>query len=84
MKPNGQRAQFPPQPDWFRDNRDFANLRRGLTEFGLAADDVDRILGGNWYDFYARAFPELGASNAGPSHYGQEFRDQPAAQVASR
>jgi membrane dipeptidase len=47
---------FPKQPDWFRDNRDFGNLRKGLAERGFADAEIDAIMGRNWYDFFARSF----------------------------
>ena len=47
---------FPPMPDWFRDNRDFANIENGLRATGLNADEVAGIMGGNWYRFYAENF----------------------------
>lgn len=87
MKPNGKRVQFPPQPDWFRDNRDFANLRRGLGEVGLSPSDIDRILGRNWYAFFARAFPEARSAAFGVDTSGLADRishsEPGAARVAS-
>lgn len=47
---------FPPMPDWFRGNRDFANIENGLRATGLNADEVAGIMGGNWYRFYAENF----------------------------
>ncbi|MEL6375126.1 MAG: membrane dipeptidase [Pseudomonadota bacterium] len=47
---------FPPQPAWFRDNRDFGNLEQGLRERGFAAADVGKILGGNWLRFFEASF----------------------------
>ena len=47
---------FPPQPDWFRDNRDFGNIDAGLRGVGMNADEVAGIMGGNWYRFYAENF----------------------------
>ena len=47
---------FPPMPDWFRDNRDLANIENGLRATGLSADEVAGIMGGNWYRFYAENF----------------------------
>jgi membrane dipeptidase len=85
MKPNGQRIQFPPQPDWFEDNRDFVNLRCGLAEAGFSTEDVDRILGRNWYDFFARAFPDASTSDAAASrHVGRGARGHAAAAQAGR
>jgi microsomal dipeptidase-like Zn-dependent dipeptidase len=49
-------AVFPPQPAWFRDNRDFANIRAGLLAQGFAPEDAAKIMGGNWYRFYMGAF----------------------------
>ncbi len=47
---------FPPQPGWFRDNRDFANIAGGLAEVGFDTDEVAAIMGGNWLAFYDAAF----------------------------
>ena len=47
---------FPPQPDWFQDNRDFGTIETGLRATGLSADEVAGIMGGNWYRFYAENF----------------------------
>lgn len=49
-------AGFPPMPDWFADNRDFANIRNRLVATGMASADVDGIMGGNWLRFYERSF----------------------------
>jgi microsomal dipeptidase-like Zn-dependent dipeptidase len=50
------KAVFPPQPEWFRDNRDFGNIRAGLLASGLSAVDTDKVLGGNWLRFFEGAF----------------------------
>lgn len=47
---------FPPMPDWFHDNRDFDNIRRGLSDAGFSADEVAGIMGGNWLRFYDQGF----------------------------
>ncbi|WP_299723614.1 membrane dipeptidase [uncultured Tateyamaria sp.] len=47
---------FPPQPDWFRDNRDFGNIEDGLRATGMDAGEVAGIMGGNWYRFYQQNF----------------------------
>ncbi len=49
-------AGFPPQPDWFRDNRDMPTLTRGLHGAGFSAQEVAGIMGGNWLRFYERSF----------------------------
>ncbi|MEM8536713.1 MAG: membrane dipeptidase, partial [Pseudomonadota bacterium] len=47
---------FPPMPAWFQDNRDFGNIRKGLSEVGMNREEVAAIMGGNWYNFYAANF----------------------------
>lgn len=49
-------AGWPEQPVWFRDNRDFPNLRTGLRNAGFSDADVDGIMGNNWLGFYERSF----------------------------
>ena len=43
---------FPKQPDWFLDARGFKNLEIGLKKIGFHEDEVNGILGNNWYNFY--------------------------------
>ena len=47
---------FPPQPDWFTDNRDFPNLEKGLLQIGFSTAETDAVLGGNWLRFFAGQF----------------------------
>lgn len=47
---------FPDQPEWFRDNRDFPNLRRGLAAAGFDGAETARIMGDNWLAFFERSF----------------------------
>ncbi len=49
-------AGFPPQPSWFRDNRDFPNLEQGLSAAGFSDDEVAAIVGRNWLEFFDRSF----------------------------
>ncbi len=46
-KPN-----FPKQPDWFNDARGFENLEKGLKKVGFSNDEINGILGNNWFKFY--------------------------------
>ena len=50
------KAVFPQQPEWFRDNRSFPTIRAGLASRGFTSSEVDRIMGGNWYRFFAQSF----------------------------
>ncbi len=43
---------FPKQPEWFLDARGFANLDIGLKKVGFNSQEVDGILGNNWFNFY--------------------------------
>ena len=43
---------FPKQPEWFLDSRGFKNLEVGLKSFGFKDEEVNDILGNNWYNFY--------------------------------
>ena len=47
---------FPDQPDWFKDNRDFGNLYKGLAAVGFSESEVEGIMGGNWLNFYDASF----------------------------
>ena len=47
---------FPPQPPWFRDNRDFGNIERGLSAIGFGAENIAKFMGGNWYRFFETSF----------------------------
>ena len=43
---------FPKQPDWFMDARGFKNLEAGLKKVGFNSEEVNNILGNNWFNFY--------------------------------
>ena len=46
------KAGFPQQPKWFEDARGFKNLHKGLGEVGFSDDEINGILGNNWFNFY--------------------------------
>ena len=43
---------FPKQPEWFVDARGFNFLEKGLTDIGFSIEEVNDILGNNWFNFY--------------------------------
>ena len=43
---------FPKHPDWFLDARGFDNLESGLKKVGFNKQEVEGILGNNWFNFY--------------------------------
>ena len=45
---------FPKQPDWFTDARGFSNLESGLLKVGFNKNEINGILGDNWFNFYKR------------------------------
>lgn len=47
---------FPPNPTWFRDNRDFPALADGLAKAGFSQAEVAGIMGGNWLRFFDESF----------------------------
>ena len=48
-------AVFPPQPAWFRDNRDWDGISDGLRAVGFSETEVSGILGENWLRFLETA-----------------------------
>ena len=47
---------FPPQPNWFKDNRDFGNIAAGLRAVGFDQGEVDALMGDNWLRFFDENF----------------------------
>ena len=43
---------FPKQPDWFLDARGFNNLNTELKNKGFQEEEINKILGNNWFNFY--------------------------------
>jgi len=51
---NADNPGFPPQPSWFKDARGFDNLEKGLKIVGFNENEINGILGNNWYNFYKK------------------------------
>ena len=49
---NKNKPGFPKQPDWFLDARGFSSLEKGLKKIGFSTEEVNDILGNNWFRFY--------------------------------
>ena len=43
---------FPEQPEWFIDARGFNNIEKGLNKIGFNDEEINNILGNNWFNFY--------------------------------
>ncbi len=44
-------ANWPKPLSWFANNSDFPNIIDGLRQIGFAEDEVEKIMGLNWYHF---------------------------------
>jgi len=53
---SAQAPGFPPMPDWFNDNRDFATIEAGLRAKGFSDAEVAGLMGGNWHRFFKDSF----------------------------
>ena len=49
---NKDKPGFPKQPDWFLDARGFNNLNTELKNKGFQEEEINKILGNNWFNFY--------------------------------
>ena len=47
---------FPKQPNWFKDNRDFNNISKGLKKVGLSSENIKDLMGRNWLNFFKKSF----------------------------
>ena len=54
-----ERAGFPPQPAWFKNNLDHANLAGGLGRAGFSKTEIAKIMGGNWLAFFDANFGKV-------------------------
>tara|TARA_B100000795_G_scaffold202131_1_gene155907 strand:- start:315 stop:485 length:171 start_codon:yes stop_codon:yes gene_type:complete len=52
VKDQKKKPGFPEQPNWFIDAKGFKNLEVGFKKVGFNNDEVNGILGNNWYNFY--------------------------------
>ena len=49
-------AGWPEPVSWFRGNSDFANIATGLENYGFKAEDIEKIMGLNWLQFFESSF----------------------------
>jgi len=47
---------FPSQPNWFKSNMDFSNIRDGLKHIGFDNAEIHSIMGLNWMNFFKKSF----------------------------
>ncbi len=53
---SADQAGWPAQPDWFSTSEHYPNLTEGLREQGFSEQEVGKIMGRNWLDFFERSF----------------------------
>ena len=51
-------AGFPSMPSWFKDNRDFGQIREGLRSTGMSTNEINGVMGDNWHRFFTENFGE--------------------------
>ena len=49
-------AGWPNQPDWFSDSTHYRNIAEGLNARGFSAEDVEKVMGQNWLNFFDKSF----------------------------
>ncbi len=64
---SAERPGFPPQPAWFRDNRDFPGIAQGLRAVGFSKEETAAIMGGNWLEFFRGSFGPAARSAGRPA-----------------
>ena len=50
---------FPEMPGWFRDNRDWNNIIVGLEKQGFSNQEINKIKGENWLNFFRKSFKSI-------------------------
>ena len=49
-------AGWPDQPGWVGNSTDYSNIADGLRQAGFGEADVEKVMGGNWLQFFSRSF----------------------------
>ena len=50
---------FPSMPVFYKDNRDFPVLAKGLLKAGMNEEEANKVLGENWFRFFEKNFNPL-------------------------
>ncbi|NND81325.1 MAG: membrane dipeptidase [Gammaproteobacteria bacterium] len=53
---------WPKQPEWFEGAQHFNNLAQGLAAVGFDGSEVNKIMGGNWLQFFEQSFTPMQAA----------------------
>ena len=49
-------AGWPDQPEWFSNSTHYHNVATGLDRAGFSREDIDKVMGRNWLDFFRKSF----------------------------
>ena len=50
---------WPSQPQWFEDFSGFQNIINGLGSVGFNSEEIEKIMGKNWLNFFELSFPAM-------------------------
>ena len=53
---NAEQPSWPKQPDWFKNNLGFQNIINGLETASFSSQDIEKIMGQNWLNFFNSSF----------------------------
>ena len=56
---NAEQPAWPKQPEWFKNNLSFQNLIDGLQAVSFSDQDIEKIMGKNWLNFFVSSFPPM-------------------------
>lgn len=55
---------WPKQPEWFQNNLGFQNIIDGLQAVSFSDQDIEKIMGKNWLNFFESSFPPLNSKSS--------------------
>jgi len=55
---NAEQPCWPKQPDWFKNNLGFQNIINGLESTSFTSQDIKKIMGQNWLNFFNSSFTD--------------------------
>ncbi len=53
---NEQKSKFPKPTSFFKNNCDLKNIGNGLKSFGMNKEEIEKIMGNNWFSFFNKVF----------------------------
>lgn len=53
---SAKNADWPQQPEWFSRSSDIHNITKGLLDIGFKEEDVEKVMGRNWLNFFDHSF----------------------------